>query len=256
MVTAPLTAQLALLHLQEVDTALDRIAHRRRHLPETAEVAAVHAELAERNAERVRARTQVSDLARAQRKADADVEQVRTRRARDQQRLDSGAASPKELEGLSHELESLARRQSDLEDVELEVMEQLEEASGRADQIETQVRELAERETLARQRLADVGADLDADEVKERARRDEAAAGVDGALLDLYERIRSSPNLDGVGAAALRDGRCSGCRVDLASQELQRLRVLPADAVVRCEECRRILVRVDLAGTAGAGPAT
>jgi predicted nucleic acid-binding Zn-ribbon protein len=253
VVTAPLTAQLALVQLQHIDTGLDQIEHRRRTLPETAQVAAVVAELAEKHAERVRARTSVADLGRAQRKADADVEQVRTRRARDQQRLDSGSASPKELAGLSHELETLAHRQSDLEDVELEVMEQLEAATATVDELEQQVAELTARERAARQQLADVTADLDADRARLQARRAEAAAGIDGALIELYEKVRASVNLTGLAVAALENGRCSGCRVDLAPQELQRMRVLPADAVIRCDECRRILVRVELAGSAGTG---
>lgn len=253
MVTAALTAQLALLELQHIDTGLDQIAHRRQTLPESAQVAAVVAELAEKSAERVRARTAVADLGRAQRKADADVEQVRARRARDQQRLDSGSASPKELAGLSHELESLAHRQSDLEDVELEVMEQLETATATVDELEQQVADLVARDGSARQQLADVTADLVADRARLHALRAQAAAGIDAGLIELYEKVRSSANLTGVAVAALENGRCSGCRVDLAPQELQRMRVLPADAVIRCDECRRILVRVELAGSAGAG---
>jgi len=253
VVTAPLTAQLALLELQRIDTGLDQIAHRRRTLPETAQVAAVVAELAEKHAERVRARTAVADLGRAQRKADADVEQVRTRRARDQQRLDSGSASPKELSGLSHELETLAHRQSDLEDVELDVMEQLEAATGTVDELEQQVAELTARESSARQQLADVTADLDADHARLQAHRAAAATGIEAGLIELYEKVRASVNLTGVAVAALENGRCSGCRVDLAPQELQRMRVLPADAVIRCDECRRILVRVELAGSTGTG---
>lgn len=253
MVTAPLTAQLALLQLQHIDTGLDQVAHRRQTLPETAQVAAVVAELAEKHAERVRARTAVADLGRAQRKADADVEQVRARRSRDQQRLDSGGASPKELAGLSHELETLAHRQSDLEDVELEVMEQLEAATAGVDELEQQLAELVAHEESARQQLADATADLDADRSRLQAHRTEAAAGIDGPLIELYEKVRASANLTGVAVAALENGRCSGCRVDLAPQELQRMRVLPGDAVIRCEECRRILVRVELAGSAGTG---
>lgn len=253
MVTAPLTAQLALLQLQHIDTGLDQVAHRRQTLPETAQVAAVVAELAEKHAERVRARTAVADLGRAQRKADADVEQVRARRSRDQQRLDSGGASPKELTGLSHELETLAHRQSDLEDVELEVMEQLEAATAGVDELEQQLAELVAHEESARQQLADATADLDADRSRLQAHRTEAAAGIDGPLIELYEKVRASANLTGVAVAALENGRCSGCRVDLAPQELQRMRVLPGDAVIRCEECRRILVRVELAGSAGTG---
>jgi predicted nucleic acid-binding Zn-ribbon protein len=121
------------------------------------------------------------------------------------------------------------------------------------DALEEQVAELAAREESARRQLADATADLDADMARLKALRAEAAAGIEPGLIELYEKVRASVNLSGVAVAALENGRCSGCRVDLAPQELQRMRVLSADAVIRCEECRRILVRVELAGSAGAG---
>jgi len=242
---APRASQLRLLEVQRVDSALDRVTHRRRTLPEAAAVAAVSAELAEKQAERVRARTVVADLGRAQRKADGDVEQVRSRVERDRQRLDAGRGSPRELEGLSHELESLARRQSDLEDVELEVMEQLETAAADAERLDQEGAGLDGQAERAREQLAAVGADLDDEQRRLAVERATVAGGVDAALLELYDKIRATPHAGGVGAAAFRDGHCEGCRVDLGAQELHRLRNLPVDAVVRCEDCRRILVRVE-----------
>jgi uncharacterized protein len=122
-------AQLKLLDVQELDSKLDALRHQAANLPEVAELREVTANRAGLD-DRVRdLRVQVDDLTREQRKADADVEQVKARRVRDQQRLDSGAvANPKDLERLQHELVSLDRRISELEDIELEVMERLETA--------------------------------------------------------------------------------------------------------------------------------
>ncbi|MEI2671490.1 MAG: hypothetical protein V9G13_10260 [Marmoricola sp.] len=78
-------------------------------------------------------RVQVTDVTDEQSRADADVEQVKSRQQRDQSMVDSGAISdPKALERMLGELESLAKRISDLEDVELEVMERLEQLQGSA----------------------------------------------------------------------------------------------------------------------------
>ena len=63
-------------------------------------------------------------------------------------------------------------------------------------------------------------------------------------LVTLYDRIRSSSSGAGIGAAALHNGRCNGCRMPLAPTELSRIEKLPPDEIVRCDECRRILVRV------------
>jgi uncharacterized protein len=116
-----------LLDLQDLDLQLDQVAHKRKSLPEHAALAELAQEKSVVDHDLVTADTEVSDLQREQKKADADVEQVRLRRARNQQRLDSGqVSSPRDLEGLQHEIGSLERRISDLEDAELEVMEQLE----------------------------------------------------------------------------------------------------------------------------------
>jgi predicted nucleic acid-binding Zn-ribbon protein len=136
--------QLRLLDVQALDSAIDRLAHRRATLPELEQLETLHARAAEIDDDIVRAETEDSDLGREQAKVDADVEIVRGRMDRDQKRLDAGqVSSPKELENLQSEIESLHRRQADLEDAELDVMEQRET-------IELRLKELrAEQEQLA-----------------------------------------------------------------------------------------------------------
>jgi len=242
---APLAAQRRLLDLQQLDSGLDQVAHRRTNLPEKSKLAACEAELSERNAELVRARTAAEDLTRAQRKADADVELVRNRRERDQQRMDSGA-SAKDLEGLSHELESLARRQRDLEDIELDVMERLEAANAEVERLAAAVDDLTQARATAERELAEASTALDAETARLASERASVAGEIDAALLALYDKVRSGPNAAGLGAVALRGGRCDGCRMEISPTELRALNAAPPDAVVRCDECRRILVRVEL----------
>ena len=191
-------------------------------------------------------RTTVGDVQRELRKAEADVEQVATRAARDRARLESGTGSAKDLQGLQHELESLARRQSDLEDVELEVMERLETAQTEASGLEASV-------AAAEARAAELVAARDAalkevdDEVATvTAQRDQIAGGLDQDLVALYDKVRDQTQ--GVGAAMLRGKRCEGCRMELTPVEIARIKGLPDDEVVRCEECRRILVRTTESG--------
>ena len=190
---------------------------------------------------------EVDDLQLEQRKADNDVDLVRQRSEKDRQLLDSGTINDaKQLTNLQHELESLARRQSDLEDVELEVMERLDDAQRR------QAALVAERDRLATD-LADAVTARDAalaalaqEEAVARAARDASAAGVGAELLALYDKLRADNA--GIGAAALHRGRCEGCRMELTPVDLGRIREAPADEVLRCEECRRILVRTPDSG--------
>ncbi|MQA97988.1 MAG: hypothetical protein GEV11_26500 [Streptosporangiales bacterium] len=240
-------AQLRLLDLQELDSALARLAHRRRTLPELAEIARLEEAANKLRDTVVAAETEVSDLEREQRKAENDVEQVRIRARRDQERLDSGRiTSPKELSNLQSEIGSLGRRQNDLEDVVLEIMERRETAESQrvelAGQRDTTNAELDE----ARTRRDAAFAEIDNDAAGTGKRRAEVAADIPGDLLALYDKLRDQ--FGGVGAAALHRGRCEGCKLALSTVELNRLRGAAEDEVLRCEECRRILVRTPDSG--------
>ncbi|TAK69172.1 MAG: hypothetical protein EPO13_08165 [Actinomycetota bacterium] len=242
--------QLRLLDLQAIDTTLAQLDHRARNLPEAARLADVEARLRVLRDKVVAAQTIVADLERDQAKADADVEQVRERVARDQRLLDSGGiGSARQLEDLQHELASLARRQTELEDIELDLMERLDGA-------QQAVSSLVNDRDAATADLADATAARDAavaDLERERDRvgsaRGGVAADIPADVHALYDRLRADNG--GVGAAALRRGRCEGCHMELTVTDLGRIRAEPADAIVRCEECRRILVRTPESGLSG-----
>jgi uncharacterized protein len=240
-------AQLRLLDLQELDTALDRLAHRRRTLPELAETQRAEERLAALGDAVVAAQTEISDIDREQKKAEQDVDRVRARADRDQQRLDSGqVSSARDLENLQSEIASLQRRQSDLEEIVLEVMERREEADARlrtaqAERI-TAEKELAE---LASRRDAELGA-IDGEAELTRTARAGVVGDIPAELLTSYEKLRAQH--EGVGAAALLRGQCQGCHLQLNTVELNTLRSAAKDDVIRCEECRRILVRTPESG--------
>lgn len=240
-------AQLRLLELADIDAELGRIAHRRRGLPEHAEIA----DLASRDAQlrdSIAAMTaQLSDIKREQVKAEADVEQVRARIDRDRQRLDGGmVSSPRELENLQSEVQSLRRRQSDLEEIVLDVMERREGLQASLDAGTEQRGQLgAELEQVTARR--DVAlTELDEQAAKASERRAEVASATPADLLELYDKLRAQHG--GVGAAALRQRRCQGCNLTLNTVDLNAIRVAPDDEVLRCEECRRILVRAPESG--------
>jgi uncharacterized protein len=246
MVRAVPQDQWRLLDVQGHDTRLAQIAHRRDTLPEHAEVARLEARLREFDALRVTAGTAASDIGRELVKAEADVAQVRQRAERDQARLDAGIGTAKDLQATQHELVSLARRQSDLEDAQLEVMERLEEAQSREAQlVAEQAALMAERDQVSARRDEQLAA-LAAEAGHEAAARESAAAGLPAELLALYDKIREAGG--GVGAAKLYQRRCEGCRLELNATDLARLRAAAEDEVLRCEECRRILVRTGDSG--------
>jgi uncharacterized protein len=238
--------QMRLLELAELDGELTRLEHRRRALPEVAEVERIEARDGELRDEIVASQTTEKDLARAQAKAEADVEQVRTRSARDRERLDAGqVSSPRELESLQSEIASLLRRQSELEEIALDVMERREAAQNKGKSLTAERAELAERQRTAVGRRDEAIGEIDELATKAADRRAAVAGEVPGELMALYERMRAQ---HGVGAAALRRGRCEGCHLELGTVDMGRIRAAAEDEVLRCEECRRILVRTPESG--------
>jgi predicted nucleic acid-binding Zn-ribbon protein len=234
--------QLRLLDLQALDTALDRLTHRRQSLPELAEIDELQARVTRLADDIVLLETEDSDLSREQSKVDADVDLVRSRMERDKQRLDSGqVGSPRELENLQSEIESLHRRQGELEDVELEVMEKREVVQGRLDELRQEREHTTVTLSDTEQRRDTTWAEIDAEADKTATQRAELGGSLPTDLVALYEKVRSGSA--GVGAAALHRGRCEGCHLQLNTTDLNRIREADADEVLRCEECRRILVR-------------
>ncbi|MBB5825063.1 zinc ribbon domain-containing protein [Micromonospora carbonacea] len=237
--------QRRLLDLQAIDTTLAQLAHRRRTLPELAELEALARELSALEDERVRAQVAVDDLDRDIARIEKDVDQVRARKSKDEARLAAGSGPARELEALQHELVSLNRRQSDLEDAELELMEQRETAQGVLDGIERRAAEARERRAAAEQRRDDALAEIAKEEEFKRQSRQPLAGDLPADLVTLYDKIRADT---GLGAALLTGGRCGGCRLELYGADMARIRRAAPDDVVRCEECRRIMVRTNESG--------
>jgi predicted nucleic acid-binding Zn-ribbon protein len=234
--------QQRLLELADLDTELGRLDHRRRTLPEIAELEGLTARTAQIRDAITLADTELSDLDREQARAERDVDQVRVRIDKDRERLDGGkVSSARELESLQSEVASLQRRQSDLEEVVLELMERREAAQARRDAAAIEQDSVAEQAAGVTARRDAALQEISEQAGKAGATRASVAAGVPADVLALYDKLRVQ--FGGVGAAMLRRGRCEGCHVSLSTVDLNAVRAAAPDEVVRCEECRRILVR-------------
>lgn len=239
-------AQLRLLDLQAVDTSLAQLAHRRRTLPELAALAEREERATVLAGDVIDAETRADDVAAQQRRLENEVDAVRARSVRDEQRMQSGNLPAKEIESLQHEVATLARRQASLEDDLLEVMEQREAVDAAVARLTAQRGALdAERAELVATRDR-AFAEIDTAVAERSSRRAAIAGDVPSELLALYERAREHGG--GVGAAMLKQRRCEGCRIELAGSELTAVRNAAPDEVVRCENCRRILVRTAESG--------
>ncbi|WP_392876905.1 zinc ribbon domain-containing protein [Streptomyces sp. LN499] len=239
--------QIRLLDVQALDVRLSQLAHKRKSLPEHAEIESLTADLAQLRDLLVASQTEESDTAREQTKAEQDVDLVRQRAVRDQQRLDSGAVtSPKDLESLQREITSLAKRQGDLEDVVLEVMERRESAQERVTELTARVSAVQAKVDDATARRDAATQALDDETATVTKERELVAGSVPADLLKLYDRLRAQSG--GVGAARLYQRRCEGCRLELNITEVNDVKAASPDTVLRCENCHRILVRTAESG--------
>ncbi|MGH3884293.1 MAG: zinc ribbon domain-containing protein [Pseudonocardiaceae bacterium] len=234
-------AQRRLLDLAAVDAELTRAAHRRRSLPELAEIEQADKDLLAGRDSLVAAETAASDLDREIRKLEAEIDQVRAREDRDRGLLDSGSiSSGKQLEDLQHELATLQRRQTVLEDDLLEVMERREATGADVDRGRAALTDIERRRLDAARRRDDAVADLESTEEHRQLERATLIGELPADLVALYERIRAQR---GTGAALLRQQRCGACQLELDRTAVGRLREAAPDEVLRCEECGVLLVR-------------
>ena len=228
--------------MQEHDTALDRLRHRRVSLLERSELAGLEEELAALERRMAEVGEQRDGVARRQKRLEDELASTEAKIAEIEKRLYSGAITvPRELQAMQAEVESLRRRRSDLEDAVLEVMAEREPVDDEFSRLEAERAEKDAEGGRLRAAIAEAEMAIDAEMALEGEAREAAAAPLPPELSALYEQLRAK--LGGVGAARLLNGRCTGCHLTLPATELDRIRKEPPDAVIRCDQCGRLLVR-------------
>jgi predicted nucleic acid-binding Zn-ribbon protein len=237
--------QASLLELAAVDTELTQIAHRRKTLPEQAELEKLEAERVARKDAAVSVQIAMDDLDRDIKKLEGEVDAVRQREDRDRKLLEGGTVAAKQMSELQHELGSLERRQGILEEELLEVMERREASETDYNHAGAQLTQIEDELIDAGRRRDDAVADVESAEQRATARRSELATTFSAELLAIYEKQRS---LTGRGAALLQARRCGACRIELDRGEISRIAAKPADELIRCSECNAILVRTKESG--------
>lgn len=237
---AEVTQQRALAELAELDAELSRLEHRAAHLPQQQDYERIRAEHTAVDDRLAAVRIALEDLDAQVARFESEIDAVRQREDRDRKLLDSAVTNAKQLSDLQHELETLQRRQSSLEDSLLEVLERREEVQA-TETAESAAIDGLQTDLAGAQAAVDaVQAELGQARQDRLARRGELVAAIDATLMALYERQRAS---GGAGAGALQGGRCGACRIEIDRGELARISAAADDDVLRCPECGAILLR-------------
>jgi predicted nucleic acid-binding Zn-ribbon protein len=241
---APASEQRRLLDLQAADTRAAQLRHSLHALPQDARLAELEKASAAARQEFGAANGELEDAQLEITRVEADIATVAARETRDRARL-QGSSSTKDIQGLEHELASLATRRDNLEDMELAVMERVETIEATIAGIAAWREELAaEERTLAAERgerVAELTRDLEVVESERAA----IAGGLGAELLALYERQRERY---GIGAALLRGGVSLGSNMALTSDDMATVRAAAEDDVVLCPDSNCILVRTEESG--------
>jgi predicted nucleic acid-binding Zn-ribbon protein len=238
---AEVVQQRSLLELAELDAERSRIDHRAKHLSEQQQLEEAQSAHGEANDRLAAVQIALEDLDGEVAKFESEIDAVRQREDRDRSLLAAGTVDAKQLTELQHELETLERRQSSLEDSLLEVMERREELQSQQAGELAEIDELQSRLTDAQRACDEARTKIDQLRHQSVSRRDELVAELDADLVALYERQRVR---GGAGAGLLQGRRCGACRIEIDKGELARISAAAEDEVLRCPECGAILLRV------------
>jgi len=231
-----------LLAVQEHDTAIDQLLHRRDHLPSRAELDDVMGQLAGVEASAAELEESRHTLAREQQRLEDEITSLNERATHHDKTLYSGTiGNPRELQALQDEIASLKRRISQLEDQEIEVMEQIEPLDGQLATFAASRSALDDRGATLRAQIAEEEVSLEGELEQVRKERADLVGAVEPDLLTEYEDLRK--RLGGIAIARLVGGSCGGCHLSMSAVDVDRIKKLPPDAPAHCEECGRLLAR-------------
>lgn len=240
----PAEEQRRLLDLQALDSRADVLDQQWRGHPSVQALVELSARASDLEQRKAAAEEVVDEVRRRVRAAERDAETIRAKQAKDQKRLDEGAvSSPRELQSLQHEIATLQARLDDVETTELEAMEEADTAEAELSEVVAALASVTDDSARHEDRLAQARAAIDAEREALAADRSEVLADISEGLLKHYERARS--HHAGVGVGALRHGRCDGCRLTMTPSDLARFSSADPEELLRCEECGRLLVRVE-----------
>ena len=234
--------QNKLIELQRVDSHIQNLKIKLKNLPEVEQLQAIDTRITAGEELLKSAEMEMGDIEVELKRSEIEVEQVTDRIKKDENRLNAGQGSPKELEQMQHEIATLQKRKSDLEDGELEIMIRFDAAKAKVATLKSDDAGLKQLRVELQARFDEATKSISEEIEVEESKRAAQITNIESALIELYEKIRNSAG--GVGAALLIGNTCDGCHLSITPVELEKIKAQPEDEVVRCEECRRILVRI------------
>tara|TARA_B100000029_G_scaffold476506_1_gene520683 strand:- start:302 stop:1030 length:729 start_codon:yes stop_codon:yes gene_type:complete len=231
-----------LLAVQEKDNEVLALQHQIKQLPERKEIENADDEQKEL-LQRIKAtQSELHDNERNQKRLEDEVSILEDRATRQQEKLYSGEVKAiKELQALEADIEGLKQRQRLVEDQIIEVMELNEPIIAKVQTLQDSSAEIETKISALQKSLQASEEGLEEAIKQTKLQRDEIKQDLPTELTEIYENLQNRPG--SVGVALLVGFTCRGCHLDLPAVEVDRIKKLPNDTLVNCEECGCILVR-------------
>jgi len=233
-------SQKLLIELSLFDQKISRLSNQKQNHPQLRKITELTARLPSIEASIVENDSQINEKKKELARAEVDVENITKRVKKDNERLNSSETSAKDLTQIQHEIGTLKNKQKELEEVEisiLEIIEDLEHKKRGLQEISTQVKdEISQLNTLIKYDFSRANSEI----AVFTTNRNEVVSKIDKSLVELYEKIRLE---HGIGAGMFSHGTCSSCQIQISPAEISKINALDPEEVIRCENCRCILVR-------------
>jgi uncharacterized protein len=232
-----------LLVVQDLDTAIIQLQHRRDGLPEALGLTGIEAQRRAVAAEQADATARRAALTARQSELEDQIAGITERRGAIEQRMYAATSSSgRDLQAMNDEVRHLTDRRAELEDQELAAMMEQDPIEAELAALDARAAPLEHRAAELRGQVDEAGREIDVQLADATASRAAEAAQLPTALGDRYETLRA--RLRGTGAARLIKNRCDGCHLEVSSVEVEKIRALPPGEIATCEQCGRILVPV------------
>jgi uncharacterized protein len=237
---AKVESQRLLLDLNSIDQSISKLDYQKKNHPQLMKITELTARVPSIEASIVENDSLITETKKEVSKAEIDVENISKRVQKDKERLSSSDTSAKDLTQLQHEIGTLESKQKELEEVQIEFLEKVEDLEhkkrGLQDILAQLKYEISSLNTLIKNDFSKANNEITVFATK----RNQVISKIDKPLAELYEKIRLE---HGIGAGLFIHGSCSTCQLQISSAEIDKINALDSEEVIRCENCRGILVR-------------
>lgn len=168
------------------------------------------------------------------------VQSTKQKREASENRLYSGnVTNPKELQEIEQNIASLKRWQSELEDKQLELMLEVEDADASFEHAQENLDVVSTEAASNNQELLAEKQSLEADTKMLRENRVEVVSELDEVDVALYEKMKTQMAFRPISVLS-PEGHCTICGVQQINTHAQAIR--RSDELMRCANCNRILI--------------